>query len=327
MKSFTKVALIIALILVVLGSTFCMIGLGIGFSFRDFWEDVEMGEFSIGPFEDIPYVIGRNNMNWKDDGKSWKSSSTERFDFIWQGDKDKDRVDQLEVDVYYGTVVLEENSEDDNKIFVTVEYRKKDHKRQVKAYKDGATLKIEEIGSKRSFNNDSTKIMIQIPSYMMEMNEAIKELSLKQGAGDIYVNLPLRAEKINISVDAGECEVAKKLTALEKCQADVGAGQINFEEIEAKELELKANVGQIDTEEIKADQINIDCGIGSIDILAAGKEQDYNYEVECSVGEVEIGDNSFSGLGSKRKIENAGDKQMQVKCNVGQVDVSFSEED
>ena len=120
MKSFTKVALIIALILVVLGSTFCMIGLGIGFSFRDFWEDVEMGEFSIGPFEDIPYVIGRNNMNWKDDGKSWKSSSTERFDFIWQGDKDKDRVDQLEVDVYYGTVVLEENPEDDNKIFVTV---------------------------------------------------------------------------------------------------------------------------------------------------------------------------------------------------------------
>lgn len=325
MKSFTKVALIVALILVILGSTFCMIGLGIGFSFRDFWRDVEAGEFSIGPFEDIPYVIGRNNLNWRDDGKSWKSSSTERFDFIWQGEKDKDKVDQLEVDVYYGTVILEENSENDNKILVTVEYRKKNHKRQVKAYKDGTTLKIEETGSRKSFNNDSTKIMIQIPSEMMD--GALKELSLKQGAGDIFVNMPLTAENININVDAGECEVAEKLMALEKCQADVGAGQIDFEEIEAKELELRANVGQIDTEEIKADQIDIDCGIGSIDILAAGREQDYNYEIECSVGEVEIGDNSFSGLGSKRKIENAGDKKMLVKCSVGQVDVSFSEED
>lgn len=321
MKSFTKVALIIALILVILGSTFCMIGLGIGFSFRDFWEDVEAGEFSIGPFKDISYVTGRNHLNWKDDGESWNSSSTERFDFICQGKKDI----KLYVDVYYGTVVLEENPEDDEKILVTVEYRKKNHKRQVKVYKDGSTLKIEETGSKRSINNDSTKIMIQIPSNMMD--GAFKELSLKQGAGDIFVNMPLTAENININVDAGECEVAEKLTALEKCQADVGAGEINFEEIEAKELELKANVGQIDTEEIKADQIVIDCGIGSIDMLAAGREQDYNYVIECSVGEVDIGDNSFSGLGSKRKIENAGDKNMQVKCGVGQVDVSFSDED
>lgn len=321
MKSFTKAALIVALILVILGSTFCMIGLGIGFSFRDFWKDVEAGEFSIGPFEDIPYVIGRNHLNWKDDGESWNSSSSERFDFICQGKKDI----KLYVDVYYGTVVLEENPEDDGKILVTVEYRKKNHKRQVKVYKDGSTLKIEETGSKRSINNDSTRIRIQIPSDMMD--EAFKEVSLKQGAGDIFVNMPLTAEKININVDAGQCEIAEKLTALEKCQADVGAGQIDFEQIEANVLELKANVGQIDTEEIEADQIDIDCGIGSIDVLAAGREQDYNYVIECSVGEVDIGDNSFSGLGSKRKIENAGDKNMQVKCSVGQVDVSFSEED
>lgn len=321
MKSFTKAALIVALILVILGSTFCMIGLGIGFSFRDFWKDVEAGEFSIGPFEDIPYVIGRNHLNWKDDGESWNSSSSERFDFICQGKKDI----KLYVDVYYGTVVLEENPEDDGKILVTVEYRKKNHKRQVKVYKDGSTLKIEETGSKKSINNDSTRIRIQIPSDMMD--EAFKEVSLKQGAGDIFVNMPLTAEKININVDAGQCEIAEKLTALEKCQADVGAGQIDFEQIEANVLELKANVGQIDTEEIEADQINIDCGIGSIDMLAAGREQDYNYVIECSVGEVDIGDNSFSGLGSKRKIENAGDKNMQVKCSVGQVDVSFNEED
>lgn len=324
MKSFTKIALILSLVLVILGSTFCMIGLGIGFQFQEFWDDVEDGEFSIGPIKD---VIRRNRSKWQDDVESWSSSTTQQFDFAWQGDNEEDRVTKLDVDVYYGMVLIEESLNDDEKIHVTVEYRKKNHKRQIKAYKDGTTLKIEETGSKRSFQNDSTKIIIQIPADMEDMDEVLEELSLKQGAGEIFVYMPLTAQQININVDAGECEVAEKLTALEKCKADVGAGQIDFQQIEAKELELKANVGQIDTEEIKADQITIDCGIGSIDMLAAGREQDYNYEIECNVGEVEIGDNSYSGLGSKRKIDNAGDKKMQVTCKVGQVDVYFSQGD
>ena len=38
MKNFTKAALIITLVLVILGSAFCAVGMGIGFSFPEFWE-------------------------------------------------------------------------------------------------------------------------------------------------------------------------------------------------------------------------------------------------------------------------------------------------
>lgn len=326
MKGFTKFALILSLVFVVLGSVFCMIGLGIGFNFEDFWNDVEDGEFSIGPIGNIPLGFQGNRFGWLDDGEDWDSVSTKHYTFPWQGGTEGEAVDKLELDVYYGTVNIVENSENVEEIKVTVEYRKKGHKREVKAYKDGTALKIEEVGSRRSIRNDSTRITVQIPADMKERNRALNVITIKQNAGDIYVDTPLTAEEINITVKAGECEVSEKLTAYKSFQADVGAGDMELEQVEASRVELTAGVGQISTEEVLADDIYMNCGVGSIEIEAAGTEQDYSYEVKCGVGEVEIGDNSFSGLGNKRKIKNTGSRNIEIDCGVGDVEVYFSED-
>lgn len=321
MKGFTKIALILSLILVVLGSMFCMIGLGIGFNFDEFWEEVEDGEYAIGPLGSLPVVFQRNRSNWKDDGEPWESVDSEQYVFS----REKDGIQRMDLDVYYGTVYIQENMENTEEFRVEVEYRKKNHRRKVEAFMDGETLKIEETGSKHSIHNDSTRITIRVPSDMKEMNEVFKEISLKQDAGEIIVNMPLTAEQININVNAGECEVAEKLKALEKFKADVGAGELELEEVETREIDLSANVGQITADQITADLIDINCGIGSIEAEAVGTEQDYNYEVKCDVGDVTIADSSFSGLGNKRKIENNAGKEIRVECNIGEVEVSFTE--
>ena len=64
MKSFIKVALIVSLVLVILGSACLAVSLGIGFNYEDFWADVEDGKYSFGPIN----VFGINRFNWKDDG-------------------------------------------------------------------------------------------------------------------------------------------------------------------------------------------------------------------------------------------------------------------
>ena len=312
MRGFTKIALIVSLILAILGSMFCMIGLGIGFSFSEFWEEVEDGEYAVGPLGSLPSVFQRNRLNWKDDGESWNSVDTQQHAFSLE----RDGIQNLDLDVYYGTLYIQENMKD-TEVRVTVEYRKKNHRRNVETYMDGGTLKIKETGSKYSFQNDSTRITVMIPSEMKEESQMFRKISLKQGAGDIIVNMPLTAEEININVDAGECEAVQTLTALDKFKADVGAGEIELEEVKTREINLIANVGQITADRIAADLIDIDCGIGSVEAEAAGIEQDYNYEVQCGVGDVTIGDNSFSGLSNKRKIENHTD--------VGEVEISFTE--
>ena len=108
MKGFTKIALILSLVLVILGSMFCMIGLGIGFNFSEFWEEVENAEYSIGPLGSLPVVFHGNQLNWRDDGESWNSSDTEQFAFSCQGKDEEHKVERLDLDVYYGTVNIEE---------------------------------------------------------------------------------------------------------------------------------------------------------------------------------------------------------------------------
>lgn len=319
MKGFVKIALGLSLILVILGSMFCMIGLGIGFNFNEFWESVEDGEYSIGSLGNIPFVVQRDRLNWMDDGESWQNADMDQYEFSLE----KDGIQGLELDVYYGTVCIDENMENSEKIQVMVEYRKSNHKRKVEAYMDGGTLKIKETGSKRSINNDSTRITIGIPSEMQEMDKMFREIVLKQDAGDIIVDTPLTAEKISINVNAGEFESVEKLNALENFQADVDAGEIELEDVEARQIKLTANVGKISAERIASDLIDIKCGIGSIEATAAGAERDYNYEVKCSVGDVTIGGSSFGGLGNKRKIGHEAAKEIKVECNIGEVDVSF----
>lgn len=322
MKHFIKFALILSLVLVVLGSICCTVSFGIGFNYSDFWADVEDGKYSFGPVSEIGDAIWRNGDNWRDDGVNWRSASTNEYTFKWNGEGEE-RITRLDLDVYYGKVRIQENEGDE--IQVIVEYRKKNHQRKVEAYNDGGTLKIVETGSKRSRNNDSTRITIGIPAEMMEEEHLLEAISLQQDAGAIYTDMPLKAEIISINVNAGECLAYEKLTALAEFSADVGAGQIDLEEIAAPKVTLNADVGQIDTESIAVEELYIDCGIGSIDAQVCGKEEDYNYDISCSIGEVSIGDHDFHAIGSSKKIDNSADKTMRVDCNIGQVDVSFDD--
>lgn len=326
MKNFTKIALILSLALVILGSLCCAVSIGIGFNFNDFWSDVEDGAYSFGPLGDVREAIWNNRFNWKDDGEGWSSASTEDFTFEWQGEDAENTVDKLDLKVYYGTVKIVRNEEDSDTIQVTVEYRKKNHRRKVEAYKDGTTLRILETGSKRSWNNDSTRITIRLPQEMENQDKALQEIFLQQDAGDIYVDMLPVANKIGFTVNAGECVVYSKLRALEEYKADVDVGHIDLEEVEAPLVTLNSNVGQIDAEEITAEDIFIDCGIGAIDAVVSGREQDYNYEISCGVGEVSVGDSDYSSLGSRKNLDNSADKSIQIECGVGEVDLSFEKD-
>ena len=323
MKNFTKIALIVVLVLVVLGSILCTVSLCLGFNYDSFREDVEDGKFAFGPIQKVGNLLWDGGVKWKYDGEDWNSADTDEYSFPCMGDAGDVRVDSLNLDVYYGSVYIVENEKNPDEIRVKIEYRRKNHRRVVEAYKEGLDLHIRETGRKHSRNNDSTRITIAIPGEMKEEPHIMREILLRQDAGEISVDMPLTAEKINITVNAGECEVESKLTALETLKADVGAGEIDFREIEARELFLDAGVGQLDVDRMAADDIKIDCGIGSIDAMVYGRESDYNYDITSNIGEVTIGDESYAGLGNSTNIDNGADKKMQIDCGIGSVEISF----
>ncbi len=333
MKVFTKIALAVALIFVVVGSMLCAIGLGIGFQFSEFWDQVEEGEFSIGPIRHIPFISYGNtgfswddwdswgfdweegDFDWEEGNYDWVAQDKQDFSFSWEN------IQKIELDLdYSGVKVLEDKAAGEN-ILVNVGYRNKSHKHEVKAYMDGGTLKIQDSGN-RNWRKDSSMVVLTIPSGIME-HGWLEKIELKQGKGYINVGMPLTAKEISIKVGAGECVVSEKLTAEKEISVNVDAGEISLEELEANKVKLEGGVGELTASLLTADTIEIEGGVGNIEVEAAGEEADYSYDIQCGVGTVEIGDHEYSGLSSGGAINNPGNKKIEIDCGIGNVEVSF----
>ena len=120
-----------------------------------------------------------------------------------------------------------------------------------------------------------------------------------------------------------------KKTEFEEASVDVVAGTVNLDDnFYAKKLEVSVAAGEFTNDSTitaeKAENLEADCGIGNIDLGIDGKEKDYDYEISCAAGAIDIGDSSFSGLGHEKKISNPGSSgKMTFDCGVGNITVDF----
>lgn len=321
MKHFTKVAFIVVLVLVILGSALCAVGIGIGFSISELADHVEAGEFSFGPIRHIPFIrYGNDSSDWIKEGSGWMSEAEEDFSFPWED------IEEIKLDVDNSDITVTQNTaEDGENIRLEVEYRKKNHKRKVKAYMSGSTLKIEDSGSWRIQNSDSVRVAMRVPAELIERTW-LKEIRLEQARGRINVEIPLTAEEISINVGAGECEIGERLTAEKKISLEVEAGLLAVGELAAEKVDISGGVGELTAALIQAEKIEMEGGVGSIQVKAAGKETDYSYDIDCGVGGVTIGERSYSGLSAGEEIKNPGSKEIKIDCGVGNVEVTFEEQ-
>lgn len=319
MKRFTKAALILTLALVILGSIFCAISLGIGFTFSEFWDDVEVGKFSVGMLEDIPYIDAENDsaFDWE---KSYDWDSADTVDMTYSAAEIKN----IETDIGIGALLIQEN-EDTDKIHVIVEYRKKDHRCNVSVNQKKETLKIEEKdhaswGWINRNRNDDVRITVEVPADM-----EFKELDFSNSVGVVTTTVPLKAETMSVDVDAGVCDILGKLTISKSVELDIDAGDLNIEEMEAKSVSIDVDAGGFAANLVKAEKLEADCDVGDLRLTMDGSEQDYNYIISCDMGNVDVGNNSYSGLGSKRTITNSGNRRIEIDCDLGNITVNFTE--
>ena len=117
-----------------------------------------------------------------------------------------------------------------------------------------------------------------------------------------------------------------KGTELKKLKAQVGVGTLTVDDLQVEELDGECGVGEFDfSGEIKKSG-NLKCGIGSMNLDLAGSEKDYDYSLECGMGEISLGDRDFSGLASGQEISNGSDKQLTLECGMGEIEVDFEKE-
>ena len=145
----------------------------------------------------------------------------------------------------------------------------------------------------------------------------------------IKVSIPSVKEfdTVSLGVDMGTIDLECDLK-VQELSVEVGAGEFcGYGNITAAYCDLQVGAGTIDIDQLDIQKLNADCGAGEIDMVVTGKEKDYNYDLSCGMGEIDLEDSEYSGLGIEKNISNEGArKDMVLECGMGEIDVEFTGE-
>lgn len=287
MKKGTKGMLIAAGAFAVAGIGFCIGGISVA--------AVETGG---NVFDQAGQLLQDNDyplaglIHW---GNAQYHSSDIDWDALDGNTVDMDFASDLEISLKYDELLIQEY--DGDKIRVNVA---NDAKNDVVVKETSGKIMITDT---RSGNVKKKKqIKVIVPS-----GKDFDTVSLGVDMGTIDLECDLKVQELSVEVGAGEFSGYGNITAA-YCDLQVGAGTIDIDQLDIQKL-------------------NADCGAGEIDMVVTGKEKDYNYDLSCGMGEINLEDSEYSGIGIEKNISNEGArKDMVLECGMGEIDVEFTGE-
>ena len=287
MKKGTKGMLIAAGAFAVAGVGFCIGGISVA--------AVETGG---NVFDQAGQLLQDNDyplaglIHW---GNAQYHSSDIDWDALDGNTVDMDFASDLEISLKYDELLIQEY--DGDKIRVNVA---NDTKNDVVVKETSGKIMITDT---RSGNVKKKKqIKVIVPS-----GKDFDTVSLGVDMGTIDLECDLKVQELSMEVGAGEFSGYGNITAA-YCDLQVGAGTIDIDQLDIQKL-------------------NADCGAGEIDMVVTGKEKDYNYDLSCGMGEINLEDSEYSGIGIEKNISNEGArKDMVLECGMGEIDVEFTGE-
>ena len=196
---------------------------------------------------------------------------------------------KLDIELKYDELILEEGDSFCVRVY-------DDNGKNVTVKESSDTLKVR---STKKLSK-TRKVYISYPK-----DVKLQELEIEMGAGTVYLNRDIETEKLSVEMGAGEFDSKNPVTAKE-ADLEIGTGSMTFADLSAK-------------------KISGECGLGELDITMTGTQEDYNYDLECGVGNLNVGSDSYSGLGREKSISNTGaDRKLNLECGMGNVSVDFS---
>ena len=196
---------------------------------------------------------------------------------------------KLDIELKYDELILEEGDSFCVRVY-------DDSGKNVTVKESSDTLKVR--STKKLSKN--RKVCISYPE-----DVKLQELEIEMGAGTVYLNRDIETEKLSVEMGAGEFESKNPVTARE-ADLEIGTGSMTFADLSARKTDGE-------------------CGLGELDLTLTGTQEDYNYDLECGVGNLDVGSDSYSGLGREKTISNKGaDRKLDLECGMGNVSVNFS---
>lgn len=313
MKGFTKICMIICLLLTCLSFVCFGAGAALGSGLGEVYAMAEQGAFDIGSWHIGKWSVFYNPLN---DGIQFEKI----ISGIVEEEYPQEAAESLKIDVQYGKVKLVDSKSD--QITVTVDAPKRS---RYSCKLKGKTLTLIDKTSWNIWNLSSkwgnkAEITIAIPE-----GKSFQEVTLMTDAGIMKLSHHILAENIEIEIAAGEL-TAESITAEQELSADVAAGKLIVEDFSAKSLIVDCDVGAADLCGKVSGDVQGKCGVGEIFLGLTGREEDYDYAISCDLGSVHLNGRSISGMGQDTTIDNGKGNEIELECGVGEIEVTVEEE-
>lgn len=315
MKKFVKYSAVIAAVLILTGGViFTVSGLCGGFKaaedrIRNRWEGLQKGVTVLHTV--LP------DLNTETDIGDENRETTEMENGTGNGSFDAGEIQSLEVETGAGTVDFLKS--EDGKIHVRVEGE------NCKIYEKDGTLHVQGNLNElldnliRGKNITFHKTEIFIPE-----DKVFENVVLSFGGGE--VNLGAVCTE-NMEISAGIADItAEKPEVSGLLEISMGAGELCMSQGTFDDISTSVGVGKISLQGTIAGDVSVDTAVGETELTVSGIQEDYNYAIDCAVGKIVLGKNSYTGVTSEQVIDNGTDRTVSLSCALGDIDVGFTEE-
>lgn len=272
MKKFTKIALILAVVLFSVGLVSVIGSFAMGLTWDSLGDMVDKGKFSFdfsNADEQLYFDINQEQEDMVQDNMQSPEKEDNGFNAV------QEDFHSLDIEFGYGTLEIKYGDVESVQI-------KQKNVDKYRCYVEEGALHIEgNLNTKVGITNQNGELTIVLPQNMV-----FQEVDLEFGAGKADV-AGLKANQVDVELGAG-----------------------------------KMNITGLDTRDF-----NAQTGAGKLYAELVGKQTDYSYELECGIGQLKIGDSTYSGLGTEQSISNQGSERFaDIECGIGEIKIKFQEQ-
>ena len=234
---------------------------------------------------------------------------------IWKGDVEKQMICQggiAELNLEIGGSMVEIKKSDDENIYIEGESVGK-----MQAYVEEGVLYVKSVRPANLLEEIKNST---ITLYLPRENSTLEVLKVSLGAGQLKL-ANLGVQNMEASVGAGQ--LLMKEMALGNLEVSLGAGELRTEDITVRNLVASISAGNMYFYGGIYESAEISCSMGNVSMELEGEPEDFNYQLNCAAGNMEIDGESYAGAAVERYIDNGAAKLLDIDCSMGNVEVDF----
>ena len=326
MKKFTKVSLILVAVFFGLGIIFCAVSTAVGGGWAAVHQKMQAGEYDFGNWHfgnGIYYGAENGSLNLEleniddfGDMISWgvgktglpggNESTTDSFIAV--------DVTRISADLDLADVRIVEGTDEKN-LIVTME---QGFLKFYSAKLNGNTLSICYDQDHYTYKNTPV-VTIEIPAGF-----TMDKIEINTALGDIeYRPQKLTCKELELETAMGDVEVNDGI--VEKSTYFYSAmGDVKVKKGEYQDASIGTAMGSVEVKGIFPGDLEVENGMGDIDVEVTGqKEEYYNYELSCGMGEIEFNGKDYGSFSSEFTRHNT-DAQGDITMDAGMGDISLT---